>query len=434
LEVSKIRNDVPFADYGVTSIMGINLMRTVSEALGIELDPIMLFEYTTVDELADYICTTWPEKVTVPGPQAQVIVGRGTPASEANSEPRFIRKAQLAEAGRTMEIRQDGSQRNGIHEPIAIIGMSGRFAEAESLDEFWQSLKEGKDLVKEVSRWSARDCVISESAGERYCSYGGFVSSIDRFDPSFFGISPLEAIWMDPQQRLFLEEAWKALEDAGYGGKSVHEKECGVYVGCSSSFYDKLFVEDPPAHVFTGNAMAALPARIAYYLNLQGPAIAVDTASSSSLVAIHLACQALWSGEMEMALAGGVFLQASPGFFNVTNGWTGVQPGMKYEYFAPVGTGRVEEWENQGWDKDDAIAYLNAYYANLILPAQQIYLRIPGAAEYWHELDVRISSVLSGATTPREALDDIYQAWEKITDRYGRESQKKLYAKSYEEL
>jgi multiple sugar transport system substrate-binding protein len=121
-------------------------------------------------------------------------------------------------------------------------------------------------------------------------------------------------------------------------------------------------------------------------------------------------------------------------FFNVTNGWTGVQPGMKYEYFAPVGTGTVEEWENQGWDKNDATAYLNAYYANLILPAQQIYLRIPGASEYWQELDVRISSVLSGSTKPKEALDDIYQAWERITDRYGRESQKKLYAQSYGEL
>jgi multiple sugar transport system substrate-binding protein len=120
-------------------------------------------------------------------------------------------------------------------------------------------------------------------------------------------------------------------------------------------------------------------------------------------------------------------------FFNVTNGWTGVQPAMKYEYFAPVGTGRVEEWENQGWDKDDAIAYLNAYYANLVLPAQQIYLRIPGAADYWHELDVRVSSVLSGAAKPKEALDEIYQAWEQITDRCGRESQKKLYAESYAE-
>ena len=118
-------------------------------------------------------------------------------------------------------------------------------------------------------------------------------------------------------------------------------------------------------------------------------------------------------------------------FFNVVTGWTGVQPAMKYEYFPPVGTGNVEEWVNQGWDKADAIAYLNAYYANLVLPAQEIYLRIPGAADYWHELDVRISSVLAGKTKPKEALDDIYQAWEQITDRYGRESQKKLYAESY---
>jgi multiple sugar transport system substrate-binding protein len=121
-------------------------------------------------------------------------------------------------------------------------------------------------------------------------------------------------------------------------------------------------------------------------------------------------------------------------FFNVTNGWTGVQPGMKYEFFPPVGTAKIHEWENQGWDKDDAIAYLNAYYANLVLPSQEIYLRIPGAAEYWHELDVRVSSVLSGARKPKEALDDIYQAWEQITDRHGRESQKKLYAESYGEL
>lgn len=120
-------------------------------------------------------------------------------------------------------------------------------------------------------------------------------------------------------------------------------------------------------------------------------------------------------------------------FFNVTNGWTGVQPAMRYEYFAPVGTGKVEEWENQGWDKADAIAYLNAYYANLILPEQQIYLRIPGAADYWHELDVRISSVLAGKSQPKEALDDIYQAWEQITDGIGRESQKKLYAASFAE-
>jgi multiple sugar transport system substrate-binding protein len=118
-------------------------------------------------------------------------------------------------------------------------------------------------------------------------------------------------------------------------------------------------------------------------------------------------------------------------FFNSTNGWTGVQPGMKYEYFPPVGTGSVVEWENQGWDKEDAMAYLQAYYQNLVLPRQEVYLRIPGAAEYWHELDVRVSSVLAGETKPKAALDDLYQKWEEITEHYGRENQKKLYADSY---
>jgi multiple sugar transport system substrate-binding protein len=118
-------------------------------------------------------------------------------------------------------------------------------------------------------------------------------------------------------------------------------------------------------------------------------------------------------------------------FFNCTNGWTGVQPGMKYEYFPPIGTGSIVEWENQGWDKADATSFLDAYYQNLTLPEQEIYLRIPGAAEYWHELDLRVSSVLAGQTGAKAALDDLYQAWEQITERYGRENQKRLYAESF---
>ena len=118
-------------------------------------------------------------------------------------------------------------------------------------------------------------------------------------------------------------------------------------------------------------------------------------------------------------------------FFNSTNGWTGVQPAMKYEYFPPVGSGSVVEWENQGWDKGDALVYLQAYYQNLVLPEQEIYLRIPGAAEYWHELDVRVSSVLAGKAAPKAALDELSQVWEQITEGHSRENQKKLYAESY---
>jgi multiple sugar transport system substrate-binding protein len=117
--------------------------------------------------------------------------------------------------------------------------------------------------------------------------------------------------------------------------------------------------------------------------------------------------------------------------FNCANGWTGVQPGMKFEYFPPIGDGSLDEWAQYGWNKDDATRYLEGYYANLTQPNQETYLRIPGAAEYWHEMDVRISAVLAGQTSPKAALDDTAQAWEQITERYGRDSQKKLYQNSF---
>lgn len=118
-------------------------------------------------------------------------------------------------------------------------------------------------------------------------------------------------------------------------------------------------------------------------------------------------------------------------FFNAANGWTGVQPGMKFEYLPPIGSGSIQEFEAQGWNADDVKAYLTAYYAVLSAPVQQEYLRIPGTAEYWHELDVNISAVLGGQMQPKAALDATAAAWEKITDRYGRDKQKALYKASF---
>jgi len=100
-------------------------------------------------------------------------------------------------------------------------------------------------------------------------------------------------------------------------------------------------------------------------------------------------------------------------------------------YFPPVGTGNVAEWKALGWDEADAVEYLKGYYAVLSAPVQQEYLRIPGAAEYWHELDVNVSAVLGGQKQPKAALDDTAAAWEKITDRYRRDKQKALYQASF---
>ena len=118
-------------------------------------------------------------------------------------------------------------------------------------------------------------------------------------------------------------------------------------------------------------------------------------------------------------------------FFNCTHGGTGVQPGMKFEYLPPVGTASLQEFAAQKWNTDDVVEYLKAYYSVLSAPVQENYLRIPGTAEYWHELDVNISAVLGGQMQPKAALETTAAAWESITERYGRGKQKALYEASF---
>ncbi len=202
---------------------------------------------------------------------------------------------------------------DGTSDQIAIIGMSGRFAHSETLEDFWAHLACGDNLVGKATRWDLSHLPFGS------CVYGSFIESISRFDPHFFSISGTEATYMDPQQRLFLEESWKALEDAGYAGDGTCSKRWGVYVGCDRGNYADLFTGVPPPQSFWGNTGAVIPARIAYFFNLQGPAIAVDTACSSSLVAIHLACQGLRAGDADLALAGGVFLQGTSTFYLAAN-------------------------------------------------------------------------------------------------------------------
>jgi len=204
-------------------------------------------------------------------------------------------------------------------EPIAIIGMSGRFGKADSVNELWNYLRDGIEITEEVTRWNLSDHLGTFVVpGEGICSKGGLLRDVDRFDPLFFNIAGTEATYTDPQQRLFLEEAWKALEDAGYVGAAIEAQRCGVYVGCARGDYAELFDGKAPAQAFWGNSGAIIPARISYYLNLRGPAIAVDTACSSSLVAMHLACQGLWNKETTLALAGGVHVQCTPSFYKMS--------------------------------------------------------------------------------------------------------------------
>ncbi|PSU35485.1 SDR family NAD(P)-dependent oxidoreductase [Photobacterium lutimaris] len=211
-------------------------------------------------------------------------------------------------------------------EDIAIIGMACKYAGADNIDEFWANLKNGVNCITEIpkDRWNVQS--FYDPKGERpftsISKWGGFVNNIYNFDCGFFNISPREAELMDPQQRLFLEESYKALEQSGYGKSTKKGLNCGVFVGYSDGDYKNVLSDyniPPDAHYFMGNSGSILAARISYHLNLKGASIAVDTACSSSLVAINLACRSIVSGETDMALAGGITLFTTPNIYYLTS-------------------------------------------------------------------------------------------------------------------
>ncbi|MCX8131443.1 MAG: phosphopantetheine-binding protein [Clostridia bacterium] len=311
-----ITDDQSFSEYGVDSIIAVNLVNLVNQRCKTKLETTVLFEYNNVNNLSRYIAEAHESAIVSilnednPG-SIEVDAGfQGENADQATQTISLIRYGDR-ETAKALEISK---------ETIAVIGMSGRFAESQTVDDLWKHLANGANLIKEVSRWDLSERYQeTQREGKSFCNYGSFLDNIDKFDPVFFNISGIEATYMDPQQRLFLEESWKALENAGYVGDSIQESKCGVYAGCGSGDYQNLFINNPPAQSTWGNHNSVIPARIAYHLNLQGPAIAVDTACSSSLVAIHLACQGLWTRETDMALAGGVFVQSTPGFYLSTN-------------------------------------------------------------------------------------------------------------------
>jgi 8-amino-7-oxononanoate synthase len=203
-------------------------------------------------------------------------------------------------------------------EPIAIIGIGCRFPGAENPQAFWSMIRDGKSGIVEVpkSRWDVDAYYDADQtkSGKANTRWGGFLENIDHFDPQFFGIAPKEAVTMDPQQRLLLEVAWQTLEDAGQIPEDLKGSKTGVFIGIGTHDYSIMLwqqpVSEPYATTGTGNCIAAN--RISYSFDFKGPSLAVDTACSSSLVAVHLACQSIWTGESELALAGGVNMLLLP--------------------------------------------------------------------------------------------------------------------------
>ena len=269
-----------FSNYGFSSLDVVSLSGDLEDLLGRRLSPTLAYDYPSILALSDYL------------------------AGNAQNKKNFSKLESLNSAAA---------------EPIAIIGIACRFPGAADPDSFWQLLRDGLDMIREVpaDRWEKNAFYDPDPAapGKSVSYWGGFLDSIDQFDPFFFGISPIEAKQMDPQQRLLLELSYEAFDDAGKIKEYVSGTKTGVFIGISSNEYSQLQFGDPStiaSHSGTGSALSIAANRISYFFNLHGPSMAIDTACSSSLAAVHSACQSIRNGECEMALAGGVNVILSP--------------------------------------------------------------------------------------------------------------------------
>lgn len=289
---AKIKAEVAFEEYGIDSLMILQLNELFEQHFS-ALPKTLFFEYRNLDDLTDYFLTHQTEKLQRLLPQTL-------------AKP--VRVQQMTEISELKSMSYD-------HQDIAIIGIHGRYPQARNLKEFWENLCQGKDCITEIpeERWSIQQYFTEnkDDIGKTYGKWGGFIRGVDEFDPLFFNISPREAILMDPQERLFLQSAWSAVEDAGYAQEQLKGKKVGVYVGVMYGEY-QLFAQGQSHYTPVNSVFSSIANRVSYFFDVHGPSMALDTMCSSSLTAIHLACNSIKTGECEMALAGGVNLLLHP--------------------------------------------------------------------------------------------------------------------------
>lgn len=290
LDAAEISDERSMQDFGLSSRDVVVLSGDLERLLGTTLDATIAYEFNTIAALAEHL-----------------MQGRGSGAVFGSDATTSADEA--ASAGGPLPLGQ---------RDIAVVGMAGRYPGADSADEMWELFSNYRSGVGELpaGRWSeySRDPEMTRRMEQAQLT-GGYIEDIASFDAEFFGLSPLEAANMDPQQRIILQLTWEALEDAHIPANQLRGKPVGVFMGNTNNDYGMLISADPAeAHPYalTGTSSSIIANRVSYAFDFRGPSVAMDTACSSSLVAIHQAVRSLRDGDSEVAVAGGVNLLCSP--------------------------------------------------------------------------------------------------------------------------
>ncbi|ASA19514.1 beta-ketoacyl synthase N-terminal-like domain-containing protein [Paenibacillus donghaensis] len=296
--------DTELSEYGFDSIMLTELSNLLNSEYKLELTPAMFFDNPTIHRFAEYLIQEYEEVFVSSNQEIQRTV-----PPEQQKELSGTRTAPF--------LPQPTDEHAYAVEPIAIVGISAKFPQAENANEFWNNIIEGKNCITEVpdDRWNWRDYAEqgSDPSAASGLRWGGFIGGVDEFDPLFFKISPREAELMDPQQRQMLSTVWHALEDAGLHPEEFSQHTTGVFIAAGPGEYKDIVTipaSEPMGPVTV--VPSSIPNRISYALNLRGPSEYCEAACSSSLVALHHAVQSIRRKECEQAVVGAVNLLLSP--------------------------------------------------------------------------------------------------------------------------
>jgi acyl transferase domain-containing protein/tryptophanase len=340
LDAEDISPDSVLLDLGFDSIGLTTYANGINDTYGVDVTPVLFFDYPSIKEVSRYLATERGADVArvhaaAGGSSAKPGAGPAVAAVGDSSQPRFGKgwDAQAFVAMPPAGQRRLSAANRFDDMPIAIVGMSGVMPQSQNLDEFWQHLKNGDDLISVIpeDRWDWREFYGDpfKEVNKSNSKWGGFMKEVDKFDPLFFGISKREAQMMDPQQRIFLETVWKTIEDSGHRVSDLSGTRTGLFVGVATNDYVDVIKRQGiglDGYSASGNSHSVLANRVSFLLNLRGPSAPIDTACSSSLVALHRAIESIHTGSCDMAIVGGVQVMLSPAAY-ISFGMAGMLSG-----------------------------------------------------------------------------------------------------------